>query len=238
MPATTLLRILSLSSKHFCLQKTRENTANCLPASLCSNRTAATLAKMRAHLMRKLGQSVLWRERSHKSPGLSGLNLWGGKCSEILKIFPLSNPWGGDTAFLGLQKVFNFISPSLVLHARQTLNGLNGGTLATCLMSAAFHTNEVQVSGVHKSTFHTWPCPELPLRQCFPIPGFPGLGPRQHSEHHYSRILYLEMGSINPCRSDWTLVSSGLLFFLLSIHKNTYLLEHVDALCNALPNVH
>lgn len=125
-----------------------------------------------------------------------------------------------------------------VRHAPQTLNGQNGETPATCLMSAAFHTNEVQVSGVHKSTFHTWPCPELPLRQRSPIPASPGPGLRQRSEHHYSRILYLEMGSINPWRSDWTRVSSGLLFFLLSIHKNTYLLEHVDALCDALPNVH
>lgn len=116
---------------------------NFLPAALCSDYTAATLAKMCAHLMRKLGQSVLWREHSHKSPGLSGLNLWGGKCSEMLKIFSLSNPWGGDIAFVGLQRVFNSISPSLVLHALQTLNAPNGETPATCLMSAAWHSNEV-----------------------------------------------------------------------------------------------
>lgn len=130
-------------------------------------------------------------------------------------------------------------SISFHLPGVQTLKGQNGETPAACLMSAAFHTNEVEVSGVHKSTFHTWPCSELPPPAALSHPRFsPGLRPRRRSEHHYSRILYLEMGSINPWRSDWTRVSSGLLFFLLSIHKNTYLLEHVDALCDALPNVH
>lgn len=87
-------------------------------------RAAATLAKMCAHLMRKLGQSVLWREHSHKSLGLLGLNLGGAKCTEILKIFPLSNPWGGDIAFVRLQRVFNFISPSLVLPRSASLKRL------------------------------------------------------------------------------------------------------------------
>lgn len=47
------------------------------------------------------------------------------------------------------------------------------------------------------------------------LPGLWGLGPAQCSEHHYSRMLYLKMRSINPSHSDWTLVSARLLFFPL-----------------------
>lgn len=46
--------------------------------------------------------------------------------------------------------------------------------------------------------------------------------------HHYAHMLYPEMGSINPSHSDWTPVSAGLLFSLLSLQQNTYLQEHAD----------
>lgn len=84
-----------------------------------------------------------------------------------------------------------------------------------------------------QASIHKWTFQLVPQAWTSSPPGLRGLGPPQRSEHHYSRMLYLKMGSINLSHSDWTLVSTSLLFFLLSIHKNTYLQEHADVLCDA-----
>lgn len=92
--------------------------------------------------------------------------------------------------------------------------------------------------GLLRASVRSWTFQLVAWAWTSPLPALWGLGPARGSEHHYSRMLYLKMGSINPSHSDWTLVSTSLLFFLLSIHKNTYLQEQADILCDALANVH
>lgn len=109
--------------------------------------------------------------------------------------------------------------------------------------SMAFNINDIPPSEEDSRNclfnFLPNPDPSRPLAM-ISLPNLPGFEPSllKRSEHHYSRIAYLEMRSINLSCSDWTLMSTSLLFFLFSIHMNTYLLEHADALCDALANVH
>lgn len=68
-------------------------------------------------------------------------------------------------------------------------------------MSTVFNTNDVLASGEESTNwlFNFQRSPELPPLAILSLPNLPGLGPSQlkRSEHHYSRISYLEMGSIN-----------------------------------------
>ena len=108
-------------------------------------------------------------------------------------------------------------------------------------LSTVFNINEVLASGEESTNwlFNFWTSPELcPCSRC-PVSQEPGAIPAE--VFRASLVLHLlSRDGINKSIDsppDWTLVSTSLLFFLRSIHENTYLLEHARALCEAWATV-